>query len=504
MSSENSVPRKSYHRVFRERIEDHWDKDAIVYRGERISYGRLWKDAVALASGLRGRGLEKGDRLGVAMYTRPEWALSLLACSIGGLVLTPVNPSHKPREIQEQLSDARARGLLYGQSVYETVEVLREDPSTLDRFVDADEEGPGDLTMEELLEEGRRAPTPDPDIDPEEDLLGLVYSSGTTGPPKGVMLTHTNLVASQLQYVRSGHVSEDDVSLIFLPAAHSYGLLLLGGGLMGRVTLVLMRRFRARGTLERTERYGVTLFYAIPSVVKELARLPDLEKYDLSTVRYINSGGAPLPEEPAERLEERTDVPVVGGYGLTEAPISGSRVPEEERRIVDLETGTETLPPGEIGELVIRGPHIMKGYWEDEEATREVLRDGWLYTGDIGYMDEEGHLKIVDRKKDMIKYKGFAVAPAELENVLLEHPDVRDCGVAGKPDETAGEIPVAWVVLRPGSIVSKEDLKEFVAESVAGYKRIREVRFTQKLPRNDFGKILKQEIREREMAGEPV
>ncbi len=502
MSKAPSIPRVPYHRY----LMDHHGEDAarvaLIHRDRRITYGTLFERSRRLASAFQEVGLEAGDRVAVAMRTRPAWATVLLACSLTGTIMTPVNPSLSARGLHHQLEETGARAALFDDSSRGRIHEVRGDLDALEWLIARRTKRDRELDLEDLIEAANPGGVTPPSLDPEEDLLALPFSSGTTGSPKGVMLTHTNLLASQLQYVRSGRVERTDVSLLFLPVAHSYGLLLLGGGLVAGATVVTMEAFRARRALAAVERHDVTLFYAIPSVVRLLAEHPDLDRYDFSSVRYVNSGGAPLPRPPAKRLESRTETPVVGGYGLTEAPISGSRVPGEERRIVDLESGSTELPSGEVGEIVIRGPHVMKGYWRDPERTRKVLRDGWLYTGDIGYLDEDGGLHILDRKKDMIKHKGHAVAPAELENVLLEHPAVEDCAVVGRPDDRTGEHPVAFVVPSEEG-VRPDPLLEHVSERVADYKRVREIILTDALPRNDFGKVLKEELRDR-LEGPPV
>ena len=251
-------------------------------------------------------------------------------------------------------------------------------------------------------------------VDPAEDTFVLIYSSGTTGRPKGVMLAHRNLLASHLQYLQAGRVTEDDVSLLFVPVCHVYGLNLMGGALIAGATQILLPRYDLERCLALTERHRVTLFYATTSVLLDLCRYPRIQDRNLSTIRYINSGGTPLPSEVAAKVEKLVGIKVANGYGMTEAPISGSRVPGEERRVLDPETGRECAP-GQPGEIVIRGPHVMKGYWRDPGLTAQVFRDGWLYTGDIGVLDHQGRLVIVSRSKEMIKYKGFAVSPLELE-----------------------------------------------------------------------------------------
>jgi long-chain acyl-CoA synthetase len=352
-------------------------------------------------------------------------------------------------------------------------------------------------------------------FDLECDLVALPYSSGTTGLPKGVMLTHRNLVCNDIQCTSAGRITNRDVLLLFLPFYHIYGTMLMGAAVASGATVCIMERFESHTALSLTERYGVTLFYAVPPVLLALTQLPDLKKYDLSSVRYIMSGAAPLPPELGRRMQELTGIRVLQGYGLTEAsPIThlnpvdnpeqirldsvGWHVSDQDEKIVDPDDPSKELPPGEVGELLVRGPHVMHGYWKAPEETARALRDGWLHTGDIARKDADGYMYIVDRKKEMIKYKGFGIAPAELEALLFEHPAIADCAVVPKKDPDAGEIPRAFVVVRGGASVTALELMQFVSERVAGYKQIRAVEFIDVIPKNPSGKILRRILKERD------
>jgi long-chain acyl-CoA synthetase len=355
---------------------------------------------------------------------------------------------------------------------------------------------------------------PDIAFDLEHDLIALPYSSGTTGLPKGVRLSHRNLVCNGIQCASASRMSDRDVLLLFLPFYHIYGTMLMGASVLSGATVCIMERFEMQTALTLTQRYGVTLFYAVPPVLLAMSQYPDLKKYDLSSVRYIMSGAAPLPPEIGRRMQDLTGISVLQGYGLTEAsPIThmnpvdnpelikldsvGWRVSDQEEKIVDADDPAKELGPDEIGELIIRGPHVMQGYWKAPEETARALRDGWLHTGDIARKDAQGYMYIVDRKKEMIKYKGFGIAPAELEALLHEHPAVADCAVVPKHDPEAGEIPRAFIVLRAATTVSADELMRFVAERVAGYKQIRVVEFIAEIPKNPSGKILRRVLKER-------
>jgi long-chain acyl-CoA synthetase len=328
------------------------------------------------------------------------------------------------------------------------------------------------------------------------------------------MLSHRNLVSNNIQCTSAGRITDRDVLLLFLPFYHIYGTMLMGASVASGATMCIMERFDADTALALTARHRVTLFYAVPPVLLALTMRPDLPQHDLSSVRYIMSGAAPLPPELGRRMEALTGVRVLQGYGLTEAsPIThmnpidnpdlvrldsvGWHVSDQEERIVDADDPSKELPAGEIGELLVRGPHVMQGYWNAPEETARALRDGWLHTGDIARKDEQGFVYIVDRKKEMIKYKGFGIAPAELEALLHEHPAIADCAVVPRKDADAGEIPCAFVVLRAGASVTATDVMQFVAGRVAGYKQVRAVEFITEIPKNPSGKILRRVLRER-------
>ncbi|HYV21875.1 MAG TPA: AMP-binding protein, partial [Candidatus Bathyarchaeia archaeon] len=345
------------------------------------------------------------------------------------------------------------------------------------------------------------------------DLAALPYTSGTTGFPKGVMLTHANLTANQQQFFAAVPVRRDDVFLNVLPYFHIYALnLLMTGAISLGATQVVMSRFDMVEYCTLVERQRATVCFIVPPIVLGLAMSPEVPKHDFSSVRFFFSGAAPLAPDPARRMMQRIGKPIIQGYGLTEtSPVThanpydaavlesiGPVVPGTEDKIVDLETGTKTLANGEVGEICVRGPQVMRGYWNKPQDTADVIREGWFHTGDVGRRDDKGYVFIVDRKKEFIKYKGFGVGPAEVEAVLCEHPAVADAGVIGKADEEAGEIPKAFVQLRPNTQATAEELIGFVKERLSDYKRVREVEFIERVPRTASGKILRRELAELE------
>ena len=484
-------PRIPYFELLRRSAERLPEKAAVIFQERPFTFAGLEEQSNRLASALAELGVMKGDRVVLSMLNRPEFIVGTFGILKRGAIVVPVNPAYKIDEAHHLMADSGAKvALLQGRDA-EGISALRARLPELQHLVSL-EGAKGALPWDSLLSSASPEPPSPPPIDIKEDLAALPYSSGTTGRPKGVMLTHQNLLCSHHQYLHAGRVTEKDISLLFVPLVHVYGFMLMGGAIAAGATQVLMERFHLEESLRLTRRHRVTLYYATTTVLLEMAGNPRLGDFDLSSLRYINSGGAPLPEELVAKVRALAGVRVTNGYGLTEAPISGSFVPGEEHKIVDLETGEKELSAGETGELVIRGPQVMKGYWQDPEATAKVLRGGWLHTGDIGYLDEKGRIQIVARKKEMIKYKGFSISPAELEDVLLGHLAVSDCAVVGRPAPEVGEIPKAYVVLKEGSRITPEEIMAYVAERVAGYKKVREVELVESIPRNAFGKTLKR------------
>jgi long-chain acyl-CoA synthetase len=330
------------------------------------------------------------------------------------------------------------------------------------------------------------------------------------------MLSHKNLVCNAVQSVATARITFKDRLLVFVPLYHIYGIMLMGLAAMTGARLVLMERFEAGRCLQLIQEQGITILYSVPQVLAVLNDWPQLHEYDLHTLRFTQCGAAPVPPPLARRFEQLTRIPVMTSYGLTEAspgthsnPVYyprlmkvetiGLPIHDTQQKIVDIETGQIELGVGEEGELIVRGPQVMQGYWKAPEATAEALREGWLYTGDIGWRDEEGYVTITDRKKELIKYKSLSVAPAQLEAVLLEHPAVADVAVIARPNEEAGEVPKAFVVLRAGyEQQGRDELMAWVNGQLATYKHVREIEFIEAIPRNPSGKILRRILREQE------
>jgi len=479
--------------------------------GRTITYAQL-ADLIAIAAhNLKQRGFKKGEVFGILSPNCPDYAIAFHAVATLGGVVTPINPLYTKREIEHQLKDAGARFLVTIPVFMDKALDAAQEAGIEEVFVFG--EAVGATPFASLLVDNGRAEQVE--IDPREDLVALPYSSGTTGLPKGVMLTHHNLVANIRQMEGLCYFFETDTLICVLPLFHIYGLVVvLNMGLYTGATIVTMPRFELETFLKTAQDYEVSLAHLVPPIVLALSKHPVVDNYRLPKLRTIFSGAAPLGEELTKACMERLGCSVRQGYGMTEtSPVThsspappmtinfgsvGVPAPNTECKIVDLETG-EAQPYGERGEVCVRGPQIMKGYLNNPEATAQTIDvEGWLHTGDIGYADEDGHFFIVDRAKELIKYKGLQVAPAELEAVLVTHPCVADAAVIPCPDEEAGEVPKAIVVLRHPS--DPEAIMEFVAERVAPHKRIRYLEVVESIPKSPSGKILRRVLVETDRA----
>lgn len=514
------IPEVPYDHLFRAAAARNPEQLAIIHHNLTLTYREVASMVNCIANGLYELGLRKGDRLNLFLVNRPEYIITFIAAASIGVVVSPMNPSYKEREVAYQLANSEAQAILVQSELIPTFNLALkhgEFPQLKHILVTGasiPETLPDAIPYATLLR--RSSPRKPPHVDvSSDDLLALPYSSGTTGLPKGTMLTHRNLVSNNLQFCNAMGINRDDVALLFLPFYHIYGVMLTGSMLATGGTQVIMERFDLLQSLELCEKHKVTIYFAVPPIIIGLANAPvDLSK--MSTVKYIFSGAAPLSIDPARRLQEKLpNTTIVQGYGLTEAsPLTHSqaRDPEltrlgsigflthnTEQKLVDIETGTREVAPGEQGELLIRGPQVMQGYWHaPEETARTLEKDGWLHTGDVAYVDEDGYTYIVDRKKEMIKYHGFGVAPAEIEALLLEHPQIADSAVIGVPDDEAGQLIKGIVVLKPGVTLTTEDVLTFANGKLAGYKRIHFIEFIDTIPKTASGKILRRELTERE------
>ena len=508
-----SIPETALTPFVLHRAKELGDKPALIDgpTGRKVSYTEL-ADSISIAAyNLAQRGFKKGDVFGILSPNCPEYAIAFHAVATLGGIVTPINPLYTPREIAHQLKDSGARFLVTVPGCAEKAAEAVEHGLIEEAFVFGT--APGATSFDSLLVDNGRAEQTK--VDPHKDLIALPYSSGTTGLPKGVMLTHHNLVANICQMEGLRYFYDTDTLICILPLFHIYGLVVvLNMGLYSGATVVMMPRFDLESFLKAVQDYDVTLAHLVPPIVLALSKHPIVDNYRLPKLKTIFSGAAPLGEDLTRACMDRLGITVRQGYGMTEtSPVThsspapplaikfgsvGVPAPNTECKIVDLGTGAP-LGPGEKGEVCVRGPQVMTGYLNNPEATAQTIdADGWLHTGDIGYADEDGHFFIVDRAKELIKYKGLQVAPAELEAVLLTHPSVADAAVIPYPDDEAGEVPKGIIVLKEPT--DPQALLDFVAERVAPFKRIRHVEFVDKIPKSPSGKILRRVLVDMEKA----
>ncbi len=489
--------------------------DAVaIYDGaeSRYSFGELRGAVQRLAGGLHEAGIGPGRCVALMAPNMPEYAVVFHGVATAGAALTTVNPTYGAEETRFQIDDAAADMLVTVPMFLDTARAAIKGSNVTQLVVIGDSGNSGNSDGVCTLAELSGDPIEQVRVDIDSDVVVLPYSSGTTGLPKGVMLTHRNLVANicQMEHVLS--YEQDEIGLAALPFFHIYGMQVLMNGMLANGAAVLtMARFDMARALELIQREQVTRFFAVPPMVLGLAKSPIVDDYDISSLRQIFSGAAPLGAELQVEAADRVGCEIVQGYGMTEmSPVShatpqgvnrpgtsGMAVSNVECRIVDSETGADQ-PIGERGELWVRGPMVMKGYLNNPTATAETLdADGWLRTGDVAILDDEGHYSIVDRIKELIKYKGFQVPPAELEALIITHPAVSDVAVVGVADVEAGELPKAFVTLVPGASLTLEELQSYVGDHLVSYKQIRLLEQIDAIPKSASGKILRRELRNR-------
>tara|TARA_B100000530_G_C15932717_1_gene477602 strand:+ start:879 stop:2447 length:1569 start_codon:yes stop_codon:yes gene_type:complete len=506
-----AVPKKDLTSVVLQRVDELGDKSALIdgTSGRALSYNELSSQIKHLAAGLNQRGFKKGDVCAVFCPNLPEYATIFLGVAAVGGINTTVNSLYSTNDLIHQFTDSRAKFLITIPAFMDRALPAADKCGIEEIFVLGEAEGA--TPFSELLKNDGIAP--EVTIDPKNDLVALPYSSGTTGLSKGVMLTHENLVSDMVLTTSINTITDKDVLIGVLPFFHIYGMvLILNLAIYRGVTLVTMPRFDLEQFLQIVEKYKITCLNLVPPLVLALSKHPLVDNYDVSSIRLISSGAAPLGQELEQACADRLNCQIYQGYGLTEVagashvntiPVPsdkvgavGQVVPNTYSKIIDTESGKE-LGINEQGEVLIKGPHVMKGYLNNEEATKHCIDgDGWFHTGDIGYADEDGYFFIVDRVKELIKYKAYQVAPAELEAILVSHEAIADAAVIPSPDEEAGEIPKGFIVL--SSEISAEEIMKFVAEQVAPHKKIRKIEIVDEIPKSASGKILRRVLVEQE------
>lgn len=517
IAKEIEIPNKSLPQMLLETTTNYPQNNALSFFGRKFTYQELTKEAHGFASVLQKKGVQKGDRVAIMLPNCPQYVIAYYGILIAGGIVTQVNPMLVEREIEHILNDSGAETLIVFDAVYPRVKSVQANSSLSTIVVvslQPSEQTMEDYSFEVFMAEATGAPIP-VEIDPEHDVAVLQYTGGTTGRSKGAMLTHRNLYANVLQsyeFFKEKTNFGKDKFLTVIPLFHVFGMTAcMNLGIFTAAESILLPRFELEEVLQTIKNEQPTHFPGVPTMYVAITNHPKAEEYGINSIKTCNSGSAPMPVELMRQFEGKTGAKILEGYGLSEAapvthcnPIFAERkpgsvgigYPSTDYKIVDLGNGTEEVPVGELGELIIKGPQVMKGYWNMPEETAITLRDGWLYTGDIARVDEDGYLYIVDRKKDLIIASGYNIYPRDVEEVIYEHPAVQEAVVIGVPDPYRGETVKAYVVLKAGKEISEEELIEYCRKNMATYKVPRMIEFRDELPKTNVGKILRRALRE--------
>lgn len=495
-------------------------QDAILFAGVKMPYQMLAAMVNMCAGALVDLGVQKGDRVAVMAPNCPQYVLGYMATLKLGATVVQVSPMYVEKELDHILNDSGAETIIAYDAFYPRIKNIRNQTPlknvilfALGQPCGTDDENA--LLAEDLLKKYPPVFTQVP-VSMDEDIAVFQYTGGTTGVSKGAMLTHRNISANVLQlleWMKDIEYGKEKI-LSILPFFHSYGMTTcMNLSIVNASTMIVLPRFDIKECLEAINIYQPTLFPGVPTMYIAINNFPNVQAYNIKSIKYCISGSAPLPVEVAEKFEAITGGFLVEGYGLSEAtpvthcqPLAGMRkagsiglpMPDTDCKITDLETGEKEMPSNELGELCVKGPQVMKGYWNMLQETAHVLRNGWLHTGDIAKMDDDGYCFIVDRKKDMIISAGYNIYPRDIEEVLFEHPKIMEAVVAGVPDEYLGEAVKAFIVLKPGESATENEIIDYCRENLAKYKAPRKVEFRTELPKTIVGKVLRRVLRDEE------
>jgi long-chain acyl-CoA synthetase len=536
-----SYPAECLPLLLKKNAEEFSRNTATEFFGAKLSYQDLWSQIQSFAAALAQQGVKRGTKVAIMLPNCPQTIIAYYAVLwLGGIVVL-TNPMYVEREMEHQWNNAEAEILIVLDHLYPKVEkvlpqtdvkkvivtslreyfpfllkLLYPIKAKKEKLFTAVPYSDKVLNFYQLIR--KTPPNPPPcAVQSLDDLALLQYTGGTTGVSKGVMLTHKNILANAVQV--AGWFTElrrgEERLIAILPFFHVFGMTVcMNMALYAGAAIILLPRFEINDFLKTLHKTKPTLFPGVPTIFVAIVNHPDIKSYDVSSIRFCVTGSAPMPVEVLKKFESLTGSVIVEGFGLTESspvtnvnPIRGTRkagsigvpVPDTDCRIVDLATGTQDMPPGEEGELIVRGPQVMSGYWRMPKETDATLRDGWLYTGDIAKMDEDGYVYIVDRKKDMIIAGGFNIYPREIDEVLYEHPKIMDAVSVGVPDTYRGETLKAFVVVKPGESLTEEEVIKYCKSKLAAYKVPKSVEFRETLPKTMVGKILRKELRAEEM-----
>ncbi|MEH7076768.1 long-chain-fatty-acid--CoA ligase [Neobacillus drentensis] len=518
IESNVTIPNKPLGQILEETAEKYPDNSALSFYGRKFTYQQLNLLVRTFTSALQRNQVQKGDRVAVMLPNCPQYVISYYGILTAGAIVTQVNPMSVERELEYILKDSGAETIVVLDALYPRVKSVQAQTKLKNIIVVSLQPSGNDFapdrTFESFLAESTGNVLPVALV-PEHDVAVLQYTGGTTGRSKGAMLTHRNVLANVIQcyeFFKEEMEIGKERYLTVIPLFHVFGMSsCMNLSIYTASESIMLPRFDLEEVLNTIKNEQPTVFPGVPTMYVAITSHPRAEEYGINSIKTCNSGSAPMPLELLRSFEKKTGSKILEGYGLSEAsptthcnpPFAerkpgsvGIGVPSTEYKIVDLATGTEDVPVGELGEVIIKGPQIMKGYWNMPEETAHTLRDGWLFTGDIAKVDEEGYLYIVDRKKDLIIASGFNVYPRDIEEILYEHPAVQEAVCIGIPDPYRGEDIKAVIVLKPGNTVNEEEIIQYCRKNLAAYKVPRIVEFRDQLPKTNVGKILRRALRD--------
>ena len=519
ISPDMEFPVKTMTEILKETVDQIPENIAIKFYTKEIRYKELWSLSTMFAASLQQSGVTKGDRVAIMLPNCPQYIISYYGILRAGAIVTQVNPMYLEKELFHVLNDSGAETIVVYEPLYPLIKAIAHKTALKNIIVVSFQPEnlslTEDLSFEQFIGKAMNVPLTPVEIDPIEDVAVLQYTGGTTGISKGAMLTHRNISVNVLQahaFFKEEHKFGEGRCLTVIPLFHVFGMTsCMNLNILNGATLILLPKFDLEEVLQTIKAEQPTTFPGVPTMYIALLSHPNAEAYGIDSIQTCNSGSAPLPVQTMNAIESKIGAKILEGFGLTEAsPVThcnppfgirkpgsvGIGVPGTDYKIVDLSTGEQEVPAGELGELIIRGPQIMKGYWNMPEETANTLRDGWLYTGDIAKVDEDGYLYIVDRKKDLIIASGYNVYPRDIEELLYEHPAVQEAVVIGVPDAYRGETVKAIIVKKAGHDVTEPEIINWTRERIAAYKVPEFIEFREELPKTIVGKILRRALRE--------
>jgi long-chain acyl-CoA synthetase len=525
ISKKVEIPNIPLGEILQETAAQYPAHQALSFYQSKLNYKELYSLAIRFASALQQNHVQKGDRVAIMLPNCPQYVISYYGILMAGGIVTQVTPMSVERELEYILNDSGAETAIVLDSLYPRMKSVQS-KTRLKKIIVVSLQPSGqsetrDNSLDNFLLEGNGSVLPIT-FEPEHDIAILQYTGGTTGRSKGAMLTHRNILANVIQsyeFFKHDLKFGQEKVLTVIPLFHVFGMTsCMNLSIYIAAESIMLPRFDLEEVLNTIKNEQPTTFPGVPTMYVAITNHPKSEEYGIDSIEICNSGSAPMPVELLRSFERKTGSKILEGYGLSEAsptthcnpPFAerkpgsvGIGMPSTEYKIVDLATGTQELPAGELGEVIIKGPQVMKGYWNMPEETVQTLRDGWLYTGDIAKVDEDGYLYIVDRKKDLIIASGFNIYPRDIEEVLYEHPSVQEAVVIGVPDPYRGEDVKAIIVLKSGVTATEEEIYQYCRKNLAAYKVPRQVEFRDQLPKTSVGKILRRALRDDAIKNEP-